>query len=181
MDISIDLYQLLSPPAIVKYLKQPKGIESRLYTAQTPIPHSPSCDSSFQKKRDILGELMIPLRIEYFFDETKGFYYGLMFNPANLNDEIPPFAVQVYFVNASNQPTQIHKLIYPKKGETLVLHYKNSNDNFSSDGIINWAKSLKVECVESDDGGNKKEFDEVFKHFRKMKERRKDEGRVLSS
>jgi len=176
---NVDLYRLLMPPAYVEHYKKSAGIENLLHIAQSAIPIDPSCDSSFQKKSEVLKELMRPLRIEYFFDETRDFYYGLMFDPANSNGS--PFAIQVYFVNANNQPTKIHKVVYPKTNKTLVIRYKDSSRNFSTDGIIDWTKPARVNCIEIDSGENKVEFDGVFQHFRKIKERRKDEGKILTS
>ena len=178
---NVNLSHLLMPPAYVEPYEGTDSIENRLYIAQSSIPIGPSCDPSFRKKSEILKELMRPLRIEYFFDEIRGFYYGLMFDTVNSNDERPPFAVQVYFVNAYNQPTQIHKLVYPKTDKTWVFHYRDSKRNFSDDGIIDWTKPARVNCVEIDDGKHKAEFDEVFQRFMKIKERRKDEGKVMAS
>ena len=177
MDMPIDLYQ--SPPAII--WQQPTDNLERLLADAQKVQLNNSCNPSIMRKKEILKELMKPLQIEYFFDKDSGFYYGLMFE-TNKQKESPPFAVLVYFTNQDDQPTQLHKLIYPRQSGTLIILYKDSKDNFSIDGIINWTKPVNVECIRQDDGSNTFEIERVYERFKMdkfKKERRKDEGRVL--
>lgn len=186
MDMSSDLYHSsitaqLNPPAIISGYNARDSLENRLMVAHH-LGNKPYCDVSDTAKRRALREVNDPARPlegKFFFDEKSGLYFQFMTDPKNKDSLI---AAQVYYPNAFNLPRQLVRIVYFGVNETYVIIYHDSDKNFSDDGIINWAKSSKIKCVQKDDGAYEKEVRDAYNSYLEKeqleqirKKRREDE------
>lgn len=168
------------PPAIVVQHEAAGGLENRL--SRPNSKRSNFCDKSYPNVIGILKELMMPLEIRFFYDEKTGYYYEFMTNP-NLNTR-PIIAVQVYIADQNKKPVQLDKIVYLRKGEALVIYYKYGQESYSTDGIVDWTNTRKVQCIKDDEGRNKLQVMNAFRDYlrlqqaEKMREERREHERM---
>ncbi|MBI2542122.1 hypothetical protein HYV80_05420 [Candidatus Woesearchaeota archaeon] len=157
MDMSYDLYQMLSPPAIIENYKQGSGLEKRLIVAQDA---GISCRSPQLNSAMILKELNAK-----YFEKKNFFYVGTGKGYEFMVDTLGlPIAAWVYFVNAQEEQNRLEKIIYFRGDETIVIFY-HGKSNQAKKGIIKWADTKKVSCIDIDNGEHKREIFEAFRAF----------------